>query len=700
MSLTEEELFSLRDAIHQAFVKPDDLTDFFNENEDLNGNLILKINYKDEKILHDDCLNKLNIYNQNEQKYKLLTLEGLNTKGINFEEEVDNIISKTNKNKLIEYEIGEHTIAKNSSQVREAISNNYQICHVFGHGNNGFILTEKERIKPEQLEAWLKFQNNYQCFIFNICCSEIIAKQISKYVDYVIGMSQAINDDVAIKFAKGFYLGLKNGIDNNQDMFLRGFREGIQAISGDKNSQYNIPVLYISYKRAILNLIKQLDAENKIEDFLSKLHSKLLQHHRFIKIYNKYTYSIKQPYLNRLAEIIVNEINNNNWNLVQSAYRETLPENATVDNSKLNNPQNINNIIDILREKYPFVRGNVPSILEFSKNLASKFAENSQEYPRIKSWVAEISSKLNISIDVQPKIESSLTTNPKTCLLIIISPEEANFRLKAEYILDENQKSPPLPFDFQKQANTDYETENGVICSEKEIPSVLEKIINSFMSRFKKNINILKPIIEIFLPYKYIGKNLDHEWRIQDDNQDKIAIVQEYNIIFYPLERCTGNNSYFSFKESWLKFKTLLESDADPKSIVAGFEIIQTVNKNYRILGKCLKEKIGVKLMSPFPVKEQEQEYFWRAVLSGGTPLAFWTRYHPQKQMNLDDIDTYLAKEYLENDFTKLIEEIWNLRQNAYNDEENQEDELGYHLGFLCDNLNRIQRSRLLQSFL
>ena len=696
MLLTKKEIFSLRDEIHTVFEKPDDLTDFLNQYEDFKEKLVLKINYENKSLLYDRYLNKFNIYNNKDyDKYRLLTLETYDTTGINFEEEVKSIIFQTNNN-LIEYDPEKHIIVKNSFQFQQAISNNYQICHLFGHGSNGIVLTEKERIEPEQLEAWLQNKDNCQCFILNICDSQTIAERISKYVDYVIGMTYKINDDVAIKFAKGFYLGLKNGIDNNQDMFLRGFRDAIDAIVGDKNSQYNIPVLYISYKRAILNLIKQLDTDNKIEYFLRKLHSKLLQNHRFIKIYHKYTYPIKQSYLDRLAEI-VNQINNNNLNLVKSAYRETLPENATVDNSQLNNPQNINHIIDILRENYPVVRGNIPSILEFSKNLAGKFAVNSQEYQSIKSWVEEVSSKLNISIDVQPKVESTSTTNQKTFLLIIISPEDKEFRLEAEYILDENQNYQPKIFDFKERLNKerlniDYQidTGKGVICDYKKIPLIIEGIINIFLSNHQNEISSSERIIEIFLPYKYLGNNLDNEWRIQDEfEEDMIAIVERYNIIFYPTERFSNIRLQDKLNQSWSKFIQLVENRSNTNSIIENIHIVQKFdNINKRQIVVDLSKKIGLKLI--YPLQTKQQEHFLRSVLSGGIPLAFWTRYHTKENINLNDIDIYLTIDCLSNNCETLIDNIYEqIRQYAYT-QENPEEHLGYHLGFLCDNPYRI----------
>jgi hypothetical protein len=42
-------------------------------------------------------------------------------------------------------------------------------------------------------------------FVLNACYSEIQANAIVQHIDYVIGMSQAIGDTAAIKFAMGFY---------------------------------------------------------------------------------------------------------------------------------------------------------------------------------------------------------------------------------------------------------------------------------------------------------------------------------------------------------------------------------------------------------------------------------------------------------------------------------------------------------------
>lgn len=47
--------------------------------------------------------------------------------------------------------------------------------------------------------------------ILNACYSEIQAKEISKYIPFVIGINNKIGDKTAIEFTTGFYRGLANG---------------------------------------------------------------------------------------------------------------------------------------------------------------------------------------------------------------------------------------------------------------------------------------------------------------------------------------------------------------------------------------------------------------------------------------------------------------------------------------------------------
>jgi YARHG domain len=90
-----------------------------------------------------------------------------------------------------------------------------QIVHFCGHGggqpglvfegNNGgerWVRTEALR------DLFRLFSSKVGCVLLNACYSEEQANEIVNHIDYVIGMNQAIRDDAAIAFAKGFYRAL------------------------------------------------------------------------------------------------------------------------------------------------------------------------------------------------------------------------------------------------------------------------------------------------------------------------------------------------------------------------------------------------------------------------------------------------------------------------------------------------------------
>ena len=57
------------------------------------------------------------------------------------------------------------------------------------------------------------FEGEIECVLLNACFSQNQAKEISKYVPFVIGMSASISDDAAILFASAFYDAIGNGRD-------------------------------------------------------------------------------------------------------------------------------------------------------------------------------------------------------------------------------------------------------------------------------------------------------------------------------------------------------------------------------------------------------------------------------------------------------------------------------------------------------
>jgi hypothetical protein len=92
------------------------------------------------------------------------------------------------------------------------------IVHFSGHGSStGALCFENQGgqiqpVRPEALAALFEqFANQVNCVLLNACYSEAQAKAIANYIEYVIGMNQAIGDKAAIAFTTGFYQALGAG---------------------------------------------------------------------------------------------------------------------------------------------------------------------------------------------------------------------------------------------------------------------------------------------------------------------------------------------------------------------------------------------------------------------------------------------------------------------------------------------------------
>ncbi|MGB3654114.1 MAG: AAA-like domain-containing protein [Rivularia sp. (in: cyanobacteria)] len=93
-----------------------------------------------------------------------------------------------------------------------------QIIHFSGHGSgeDGLALEDEsgeiKLVNAETLAGLFRlFSNQVECVVLNACYSQYQANEISQYINYVVGMSQAIGDKAAIEFAVGFYDALGAG---------------------------------------------------------------------------------------------------------------------------------------------------------------------------------------------------------------------------------------------------------------------------------------------------------------------------------------------------------------------------------------------------------------------------------------------------------------------------------------------------------
>lgn len=92
------------------------------------------------------------------------------------------------------------------------------IVHFCGHGEGqvGLVLEDEAgKAKPVTSEAlaelFAHLAAEIECVVLNACYSQAQADAIVQHINYAIGMSREIRDDVAIAFTRGFYTALGNG---------------------------------------------------------------------------------------------------------------------------------------------------------------------------------------------------------------------------------------------------------------------------------------------------------------------------------------------------------------------------------------------------------------------------------------------------------------------------------------------------------
>lgn len=131
--------------------------------------------------------------------------------------------------------------------IRRAILDNQpNIVHFSGHGSgeNGLVFEDdtgyQKLVDTEAIAGLFQlFSEQVECVVLNACYSEVQAQEIAKYINYVIGMSQAIDDRASIEFSVAFYDALGAGQTYNFAYHL-----GCNAIKIAGISQELIPQWY------------------------------------------------------------------------------------------------------------------------------------------------------------------------------------------------------------------------------------------------------------------------------------------------------------------------------------------------------------------------------------------------------------------------------------------------------------------------
>jgi hypothetical protein len=93
-----------------------------------------------------------------------------------------------------------------------------RIVHFCGHGEGkiGLVLEDEAgQVKLVSSEAlaglFAQLSWEVECVLLNACHSVAQAQAIAQHINYAIGMSREILDDMAIAFSRGFYTAISNG---------------------------------------------------------------------------------------------------------------------------------------------------------------------------------------------------------------------------------------------------------------------------------------------------------------------------------------------------------------------------------------------------------------------------------------------------------------------------------------------------------
>ncbi|MUG92504.1 CHAT domain-containing protein [Scytonema sp. UIC 10036] len=191
-----------------------------------------------------------------QQKILILAANPKGTSQLRLDEEVREIEQGLQRARQRErFEIKSELAVRPRDIHRSILDFKPNIVHFSGHGagQDGLIF-EDESGQAKLVDAlalarlFKLFANRVKCVVLNACYSEIQAKAIAQHIDYVIGMSPAVGDKVAIEFAVGFYdaLGAGESIEFAHELGctliqIQGFAEELTPKLLDKKQIVDSP---------------------------------------------------------------------------------------------------------------------------------------------------------------------------------------------------------------------------------------------------------------------------------------------------------------------------------------------------------------------------------------------------------------------------------------------------------------------------
>ncbi len=172
------------------------------------------------------ALNKINFdATRLETMSKLLILSSNPRRDLNLDREISDLNNALQRLGMFEISLGLGVPAQKISEL--IAQHSPQIVHFCGHGAGAKGLVFQDEEGKEQLVSteilariFRTFSQEINCTVLNACDTVPQAEAIVEYINYAIGMNQAILDKAAYHFSVGFYkgLGAEKSIDQAYEM--------------------------------------------------------------------------------------------------------------------------------------------------------------------------------------------------------------------------------------------------------------------------------------------------------------------------------------------------------------------------------------------------------------------------------------------------------------------------------------------------
>jgi len=230
----------------------------------------------------------------------IVTANPDNTERIRFDKEVRDIDEGLKRKWKSSYKIISIFAARPKDIRRAILDHQPSFVHFSGHGEGeeGIVFEDESgnqrTVDSNTLaEFFSLFVNDISCIVLNACYSEVQAKEIAKYIPYVIGMQKEIEDKSAIAFSVAFYDGIFAGLTIEKSHKLASNAIKWEDTKLKNNTQ---PTLVRGESRGILLLAEKIKPPQKNKKNISQKTQQAKSNRNTIDIYTENLFEVMSKF--------------------------------------------------------------------------------------------------------------------------------------------------------------------------------------------------------------------------------------------------------------------------------------------------------------------------------------------------------------------------------------------------------------------